>query len=70
MHDATAPYESSAGLWYAVGGVICFVIGGSLLANTIEDPTLFRTGGLTFIATGVYLLVVGGVVRGTQLARR
>jgi hypothetical protein len=70
MHRATAPYEPSAGFWYAFGGVISFVVGGSLLANTIEDPTVFRTGGLAFIAAGLYLLVVGGVARGSQLARR
>lgn len=63
MHDATAPYEPSPGLWSAVGGVVCFVIGGWLLANTLEAPTLFRASGLTCIASGLYLLVSGGVAR-------
>ena len=70
MHNATAPYEPSIGLWYALGGVTVFVIGGMLLANTNEDPTFFGTSGIACFAVGLYLLVVGGVARGNQLARR
>ena len=62
-------YEPSAGAWYAVSGVACFVIGGSLAANINEDPTVFRTGALLFLAASIYLLIAGGVARGSQLGR-
>ena len=43
--------------------------GGSWLANTSQDPTFTRAAGLALIAAGLYLLVVGGIARGTQLTR-
>ena len=70
MHKASVPYEPSAGLWYALAGVICFVVGGSWLTNASNDPSFAHAAGLALIAVGLYLLVVGGVARGSQLARR
>lgn len=54
---------------YALAGVSLFVIGGLFLVNTNEADFFFPVG-LGFCGSGFYLLVVGAVARGLQLARR
>ena len=63
-------YETSAGAGYLLGSAPLFLLGGLLLANTNEDPTIFGTGALLVLACAVYLLLVGAVARGIQVARR
>lgn len=62
-------YEPSAGAGYLFGSVPLFLLGGLLLANTNEDP-MFGTGALLCFAFAVYLLLVGAVARGIQVARQ
>jgi hypothetical protein len=68
--DGFDPYNSSFGVAYGTVGVILLVIGGALLANINEDPTIFGAGGTLFLASGLYLTNAGAVARGIQLARR
>ena len=63
-------YETSAGAGYLLGSLPLFILGGMLLANTNEDPTIFGTGALLALACAVYLLLVGAIARGLQVARR
>ena len=70
VEETMDDYEPSAGVWYAVAAVALFVVGGMLLANTDEEPMFFLTGGLAFMGAGSYLLLVGAVARGIQVARR
>lgn len=62
-------YEPSAGAGYLFVSVPLFILGGVLLANTNEDP-MFGTGALLCFAFAVYLLLVGAVARGIQVARQ
>ena len=50
--DGFDPYNSSFGVAYGTVGVILLVIGGALLANINEDPTIFGAGGTLFLASG------------------
>ncbi len=55
------------GLGYGLAGVLLLVAGGSFLTNT--DPG-FESPGFALIGVGSFLIVVGAVARGLQLARR
>lgn len=68
--DKQDDYEPSAGAMYLLGSVPLLVVGGMLLANTNEEPAIFGTGALLFLAFAGYLLLVGAVARGIQVARR
>lgn len=68
--DHFDPSKPSFGAAYGTVGVILLVIGGALLANLSEDPTVFITGATLFLGSGLYLTVAGAVARGIQLARR
>ena len=41
--------DTSAGAGYLLGSVAPFILGGLLLANTNEDPTVFSAYGYTII---------------------
>ena len=68
--NSEAEYEPSAGAMYLLGSVPLFIVGGLFLANTNEDPSIFGTAALLCFAFAVYLLLVGAVARGIQVARR
>lgn len=68
--DKFDSYQQSFGAAYGAAGVILLVIGGMLLANLNEDPTIFGAGATLFLGAGAYLTVAGAVARGIQLARR
>jgi hypothetical protein len=53
---------------YGFWGVALFVVGGLLLANAEEPVNGFLTVGLACMGAGLYLLIVGAVARGTQVA--
>lgn len=63
-------YQPSAGAAYLWGSVPLFVVGAMLMANVDEEPEFFRTAGVLALAFAVYLLLVGAVARGIQVARR
>lgn len=65
-----AEYEPSAGAVYLLCSVPLFVVGGMFLSNTNEDPAMFGTAALLCFAFAVYLLLVGAIARGIQVARR
>lgn len=68
--DDFDPFKASFGAVYGTVGVILLVVGGMLLANLDEDPTVFGAGATLFLGAGLYLTVAGAVARGIQLARR
>jgi hypothetical protein len=68
MDEPTDDYQPSRGLGYALAGVALFVIGCLLLTNTVEGDA-FLVLGLISTSAGGYLLLVGAVARGIQLAR-
>lgn len=68
MSEMTNKTQPSEAFGYAVVGFFLVLIGGSLLGNMNEDPAIFRTGGLIFGTSGLYLLLVGAVARGIEVA--
>ena len=69
MEQEPKSYESSAGVVYAIAGVVQIVIGAYAADNRIEDE-MFGYVGVVLLATGSYALVAGAVARGVQLARK
>lgn len=67
--NSKADYQPSAGAMYLAGSVPLFIVGGLFLANTNESPAMFGTAALLCFAFAVYLLLVGAVARGIQVAR-
>ena len=63
-------YEPSAGATYLFGSAPLFILGSMMLANINEEPAVFGTGAVLFFAVAVYLLLVGAIARGIQVARR
>lgn len=63
-------FEHSAGAGYLIGSVPLVVLGGLFLANTNEEPVFFGIGGMLCLLVAAYLLIVGAVARGIQVARR
>ncbi len=68
--DNPDDYESSAGAGYLFGSVPLFILGGALTANINEGPVGFGTAALLSLAFASYLLLVGAIARGIQVARR
>ncbi len=68
--DNQDDYEPSAGAGYLLGSVPLIILGGVLLANVNEEPAVFGTAALLSLAFGAYLLLVGAIARGIQVARR
>lgn len=67
--DNQDDYEPSAGATYLFGSVPLFIVGGMFLANVNEEPAVFGSGALVCFAFAVYLLLVGAIARGIQVAR-
>ena len=67
--DAQDEDPISAGAGYLVGSLPLFVLGGISLANVNESAFVFGSGALLLFACATYLLVVGAVARGIQVAR-
>lgn len=61
---------SSAGATYLLVSLPLFLLGGLLLANLNEDATLFGSAAALSLACGAYLLLVGAIARGMQVAHR
>ena len=68
--DNQDDYAPSAGAGYLFGSVPLFIVGGALMANSNEEPTVFGTSALLSLAFASYLLLVGAIARGIQVARR
>ena len=51
-------------------GLIAFVAGGSVAADTSGARDMAVTGGLILVGLGLYALVVGAVALGVRLAGR
>lgn len=68
--DNQDDYAPSAGAGYLFGSVPLFIVGGALMANINEEPAVFGTSALLALAFASYLLLVGAIARGIQVARR
>jgi len=68
--DNQDDYAPSAGAGYLFGSVPLFIVGGALMANINEEPAVFGTSALLSLAFASYLLLVGAIARGIQVARR
>ena len=67
--DNQDDYVPSAGAGYLFGSVPLFILGGVLLANINEEPAVFGTAALLSVAFAAYLLLVGAIARGIQVAQ-
>ena len=63
-------FDLSAGPRHLLGCLPLFIIGAMLLTNLDEDPTVFGLGAMLFLVPAAYLLIVGAVARGIQVAHR
>jgi hypothetical protein len=68
--DNQDDYAPSAGAGYLFGSVPLFIVGGAFMANINEEPAVFGTSALLALAFASYLLLVGAIARGIQVARR
>lgn len=70
MADNPDSPQPSKGLPYVLGGVVILFIGAMVLVNTDEEPDLFFPAGMALTGIAAYLILVGAVARGVQIARR
>lgn len=61
-------YAPSLGLGYLLGGLAVLILAGMCLVNAAGDHALV-VAGLTLLGAAAYLLLVGGIARGIQVAR-
>ncbi|MCD4525529.1 hypothetical protein [Nocardioides sp. cx-173] len=68
MTPDTNDYQPSLGLGYLLGGLAVLIVAGMCLVNADGDHA-YAVVGLVLLGTAGYLLLVGGVARGLQVAR-
>jgi hypothetical protein len=68
MAEKIDTYQPSLGAPYFFGGLAVLFVGALLLMNSNETEW-FGLGGVVLLGAAGYLLLVGGVARGLQLAR-
>lgn len=66
---AADDYTPSAGVGYLLGSLGVFLLSAVLAANTAEEPVVFGTAAALTAVVATYLLIVGAVARGLQVAR-
>jgi hypothetical protein len=68
MAEKTDTYQPSHGAPYFFGGIAVLLLSALLLTNANEGEW-FGLAGLVLLGAAGYLLLVGGVARGIQVAR-
>jgi hypothetical protein len=68
MDKSTDHYEPSAGVIYAVAGIVIMILGVLLLRNVEENFAPFFLVGSVCSLSGGYLVLTGAVARGIQIS--
>ena len=70
MSDSTRDdYFPSAGLLYALVGVVLLALGAVALGNG-DESDMFVVLGVVLLGSGCYWIIAGAVARGIQLSRQ